>query len=66
MGICFLKINIALVILFGFYKLMFSSDTFFSWKRVALMGMNVCRCGFGTGTELFLLVEQERWGGFHG
>ena len=41
MGICFLKINIALVILFGFYKLIFSSDTFFSWKRVALMGMYV-------------------------
>ena len=41
MGICFLKINIALVILFGFYKLMFSSDTFFSWKRAALMGMYV-------------------------
>ena len=41
MGICFLKINIALVILFGFYKLIFSSDTFFSWKRAALMGMYV-------------------------
>ncbi len=34
-----LKLNIALIVLFGFYKLMFSSDTFFSWRRATLIGM---------------------------
>lgn len=34
-----LKLNIALIVLFGFYKLMFSSDTFFSWRRASLIGM---------------------------
>ena len=34
-----LKLNIALIALFGFYKLMFSSDTFFSWRRASLIGM---------------------------
>ncbi|WP_455082921.1 TonB family protein [Prevotella aurantiaca] len=34
-----LKLNIALIALFGFYKLMFSSDTFFLWRRASLIGM---------------------------
>lgn len=34
-----LKLNIALIVLFGFYKLMFSSDTFFLWRRASLIGM---------------------------
>ena len=34
-----LKLNIALIVLFGFYKLMFSGDTFFSWRRATLIGM---------------------------
>ncbi|GAB6976061.1 M56 family metallopeptidase [Prevotella falsenii] len=33
------KLNIALIVLFGFYKLMFSGDTFFSWRRATLIGM---------------------------
>ena len=35
----FLKLNISLILLFCFYKLMFSSDTFFSWRRATLIGM---------------------------
>ena len=34
-----LKLNLALIVLFGFYKLMFSGDTFFSWRRATLIGM---------------------------
>lgn len=34
-----LKLNIALILLFSFYKLMFTGDTFFSWRRATLIGM---------------------------
>ena len=34
-----LKLNIALIVLFGFYKLMFSGDTFFALRRATLIGM---------------------------
>lgn len=34
-----LKLNLALIVLFGFYKLMFSDDTFFSLRRATLIGM---------------------------
>ena len=34
-----LKLNIALILLFIFYKLMFTGDTFFSWRRATLIGM---------------------------
>ena len=33
------KLNIALILLFSFYKLMFTGDTFFSWRRATLIGM---------------------------
>lgn len=32
-----LKVNIALIVLFGFYKLIFSGDTFFHWRRASLL-----------------------------
>ena len=35
----FFKLNISLILLFCFYKLIFSSDTFFSWRRATLIGM---------------------------
>ena len=34
-----LKLNLALILLFGFYKLMFSGDTFFALRRATLIGM---------------------------
>ena len=34
-----LKLNIALILLFSFYKLMFTGDTFFSWRPATLIGM---------------------------
>ncbi len=33
------KINIAIIVLFGFYKLIFSNDTFFAWRRATLFGI---------------------------
>lgn len=34
-----LKLNLALIVLFSFYKLMFSGDTFFGLRRATLIGM---------------------------
>lgn len=34
-----LKLNLALIVLFGFYKLMFSGNTFFALRRATLIGM---------------------------
>ncbi len=34
-----LKLNLALIVLFGFYKLMFSGDTFFALRRATLIGL---------------------------
>lgn len=36
--IYFLKINLAVVLFYGFYRLFFYKDTFFHWRRVALLG----------------------------
>ena len=36
-----LKVNITLIVLFGLYKLFFDKDTFFVWRRFALMGIGV-------------------------
>lgn len=41
MGIYLLKANILLVLFYAFYKLIFSRDTFFSWRRVILMASYV-------------------------
>ena len=32
-----IKINIAIVLLYGFYRLLFRHDTFFQWKRLILL-----------------------------
>ncbi len=39
MAIIFLKINIALVILYGFYMVLAGRDTFFGWRRGLLLGI---------------------------
>lgn len=33
----FLKVNIAIILFYAFYKLFFYKDTFFQWRRVALL-----------------------------
>jgi len=33
------KVNIAIILLYGFYRLFFQSDTFFQWKRVLLLAI---------------------------
>lgn len=33
----FLKINVAIALFYGFYRLLFYKDTFFAWRRVALL-----------------------------
>ena len=59
-----LKLNLALIVLFGFYKLMFSGDTFFALQGNAYR--NVPCCDVGAGAELLLLDKQERGNGFDG
>ncbi len=39
MAIYLLKINIALMLLYGFYRLMMTRDTFFGYRRMALWGI---------------------------
>ncbi|HEY9550992.1 MAG TPA: M56 family metallopeptidase [Prevotella sp.] len=41
MAIYLLKINIALIILYGFYRMMFGRDTFFGWRRTLLLGIYI-------------------------
>ena len=33
------KVNIAIILLYGFYRLFFQSDTFFQWKRILLLSV---------------------------
>lgn len=33
----FLKINVAIALFYAFYRLFFYKDTFFTWRRVALL-----------------------------
>lgn len=37
MGIYLLKVNVLLILFYAFYKLFFSRDTFFAWRRIVLM-----------------------------
>lgn len=32
----FLKVNVAIVLFYAFYRLFFYKDTFFGWRRTAL------------------------------
>jgi len=34
-----LKVNIAIVLFYGIYRLLFQQDTFFQWKRIALLAV---------------------------
>lgn len=36
-----IKINVALILLYGFYKLIFANDTFFTWKRAILISIYI-------------------------
>lgn len=33
----FLKINVAIALFYAFYRLFFYKDTFFHWRRIALL-----------------------------
>jgi TonB family protein len=39
MVIYLLKINVVLMLLYGFYRLMYNRDTFFGWRRSVLIGI---------------------------
>jgi len=45
----FLKINVAIALFYAFYRLFFHKDTFFHWRRTALL------CFFGIS-----LIEYSR------
>ncbi len=60
------KVNIAFILLFGFYKLMFTEDTFFSWRRITLVGLCLTAllipgldfsAWIGDGVELSTMAE---------
>lgn len=50
----FLKINVALVLFYAFYRLFFHKDTFFHWRRTALM------CFFAISL-LYPLLNIQGW-----
>ena len=41
MAVYLLKINVALIVLYGFYRAMFGQDTFFGWHRAMLVGIYI-------------------------
>lgn len=52
--IYFLKINIAIALFYAFYRLFFYKDTFFTWRRTALL------CFFGV-SALVPLLDIQTW-----
>lgn len=57
----FLKINVAIALFYAFYRLFFYKDTFFAWRRTALL------CFFAVSAAVPLLdiqqwiVHRSRW-----
>lgn len=49
----FLKINVAIALFYAFYRLFFYKDTFFAWRRTALL------CFFAVSTAVPLLNIQQ-------
>lgn len=49
----FLKINVAIALFYAFYRLFFYKDTFFAWRRTALL------CFFAVSTAVPLLDIQQ-------
>ncbi len=50
----FLKINVAIALFYAFYRLFFYKDTFFHWRRVALL------CFFAISL-LYPLLNIQGW-----
>ena len=48
----FLKVNVAIVLFYAFYRLFFYKDTFFGWRRAALL------CFFAVSAAVPLLNIQ--------
>lgn len=50
----FLKINVAIILFYAFYRLFFYKDTFFQWRRIVLL------CFF-TISPLYPLLNMQEW-----
>ena len=50
----FLKINVAIALFYAFYRLFFHKDTFFHWRRMALL------CFFAI-SMLYPLLNIQGW-----
>ena len=50
----FLKINVAIALFYAFYRLFFHKDTFFHWRRMALL------CFFAISL-LYPLLNIQGW-----
>ncbi|GHV29508.1 hypothetical protein FACS1894177_00510 [Bacteroidia bacterium] len=48
-----IKVNIAIVVMYGFYGLLFRNDTFFQWKRLLLLSIPVI-------AMLYPLIDMSR------
>lgn len=50
----FLKVNVALILFYAFYRLFFYKDTFFQWRRLALIA-------FFLTSVLYPMMNIEEW-----
>lgn len=50
----FLKVNVAIVLFYAFYRLFFYKDTFFGWRRTALL------CFFAVSAAVPLRLEVTK------
>jgi TonB family protein len=53
-----IKVNIAIVVLYGFYGLLFRNDTFFQWKRILLLFIPVIALLYPL-VDVFRLLNYE-------
>lgn len=55
----FLKVNVAIVLFYAFYRLFFYKDTFFSWRRTALLCFFAISAVYPLFNIQTWIVEQE-------
>ncbi|MDR2804204.1 MAG: TonB family protein [Dysgonamonadaceae bacterium] len=57
----FFKVNIAVLIFYGFYRAFFRQDTFFRWKRAALMAILFISILYPFIETEWLFADHYRW-----
>ena len=62
----FLKINVAIALFYAFYRLFFHKDTFFHWRRIALLCFFAISLLYPRSEERRVGKEcRSRWSPYH-